>query len=111
MQAKFSEATIEVDLANMILDKFGARNDQILRSGRDISERDIAHTRLSASYMIRLAKQAIERLVYISGSKWLYDANALQIIFRDAAAAATHRSSNWEMASLAYCASLGLGRK
>ena len=102
---------MEVDLANMILSTFGPRNDQLLRSGRDITERDIAHTRLSASYMIRLAKQAIEKLTYINGSKWLYDSSPLQTIFRDAAAAATHRSANWEMASLAYCASLGLGRK
>jgi 3-hydroxy-9,10-secoandrosta-1,3,5(10)-triene-9,17-dione monooxygenase len=111
VQTKFSEATIEVDLANTILHKFGSRNDQLLRSGCDISEHYIAHTRLSASYMIRLARQAIDRLVQISGSKWLYDAHPLQIVFRDAVAAATHRSSNWELASLAYCTSLGLGRK
>ena len=111
VQARFCEAAMEVDLANMILSTFGPRNDQLLRSGRDITERDIAHTRLSASYMIRLAKQAIEKLTYINGSKWLYDSSPLQTIFRDAAAAATHRSANWEMASLAYCASLGLGRK
>jgi 3-hydroxy-9,10-secoandrosta-1,3,5(10)-triene-9,17-dione monooxygenase len=109
VQARYSEAAIEVSLANTILDTYSTRTDRMLRSNQSISNADMAETRLYASYMNRMAHQAIDRIAYISGSKWLYDSNAFQIVLRDAKAAASHRSCNWEMASINYCTALGLG--
>lgn len=109
VQARYSEAVVEVSLANSILDTYSTRTDHMLRSGQPLTDADTAHTRLYASYMNRLAHQAIDKIAYISGSKWLYDSNAFQIVLRDAKAAASHRSCNWEMASINYCTSLGLG--
>jgi len=78
----------------------------VLRAGLPITEQDIAITRMRGSRAAILAKQAVEKIAAISGSKFIYDANPLQLILRDALAAASHRSSSWELAALSYCAGL-----
>ncbi len=107
MQSKFAEATLDVELANLILTTYAERNDDVLRAGLPITEQDIAITRMRGSRASALAKQAIEKIVAISGSKFLYDTHPLQLILRDALAGASHRSSSWELAALGYCAGLG----
>jgi 3-hydroxy-9,10-secoandrosta-1,3,5(10)-triene-9,17-dione monooxygenase len=110
MQSKFADATLDVELANLILSTYAQRNDEVLRSGLPITERDIAITRMRGSRAAAMAKQAIDKIVAISGSKFIYDANPLQVILRDALAAASHRSSSWELAALGYCATLSAAR-
>jgi len=106
IQSKFAEATLDVEMANLIMSAYGQRNDEVLRSGARISEQDIALTRIRGSRAVILARQAIEKIVAISGSKFLYDANPLQLILRDATAAASHRSMAWELTALGYCSAL-----
>jgi hypothetical protein len=85
---------------------YSQRNDEVLRSGQPITEQDIAITRVRGSRASILARQAIEKIVAISGSKFLYDTNPLQLILRDAVAAASHRNMSWELTALAYCGAL-----
>jgi Acyl-CoA dehydrogenase, C-terminal domain len=66
--------------------------------------------RLRGARLISLSKRAIEQIVAVSGSKFLYDTNPLQIILRDALAAASHRTVTWELVAMAYCSTLGRGR-
>jgi alkylation response protein AidB-like acyl-CoA dehydrogenase len=106
IQSKFAEATLDVELANLIISTYGQRNDEVLRSGAPISEEEIALTRIRGSRAVILARQAIEKIVAISGSKFLYDTNPLQLILRDATAAASHRSMGWELTALGYCSAL-----
>jgi alkylation response protein AidB-like acyl-CoA dehydrogenase len=106
IQSKFAEATLDVELANLIISTYGQRNDEVLRSGAPISEEEIALTRIRGSRAVILARQAIEKIVAISGSKFLYDTNPLQLILRDATAAASHRSMAWELTALGYCSAL-----
>jgi hypothetical protein len=63
-----------------------------------------------ASYMMRLSKQAVERLCSISGSRWIFDGHPMQIILRDTLAGATHRSYNWESVAREYSQSIGIAR-
>lgn len=107
IQARYSEAAVEVSLANTMLETCTTRSDRMLRSGNPISEADITQTRLYASYMNKMSHRAIETIAYIYGSKWIYDTHAFQIVLRDAKAAASHRSCNWELASINYCKSVG----
>jgi 3-hydroxy-9,10-secoandrosta-1,3,5(10)-triene-9,17-dione monooxygenase len=104
VQSKFAEATIDVELANLIMSTYAQRNDEILRAGLPITQQDIALTRMCGSRAMTLAKQGIEKIAFISGSKFVYDANPLQLILRDALTAASHRSSSFELAALNYCA-------
>jgi alkylation response protein AidB-like acyl-CoA dehydrogenase len=110
MQSKFADATMDVELANLIISTYAQRNDAVLRAGTPITEQDIAITRMRGSRAATLAKQAVEKIAAISGSKFVYDANPLQLILRDALTAASHRSSSWELAALSYCAGLGSTR-
>jgi len=106
IQSKFAEATLDVEMANLIMSFYGQSNDMVLRAGAPISEQDIALTRIRGSRAVILARQAIEKIVAISGSKFLYDTNPLQLILRDATAAASHRSMAWELTALGYCSAL-----
>jgi len=106
IQSKFAEATLDVEMANLIISFYGQSNDGVLRAGAPISEKDIALTRIRGSRAVILARQAIEKIVAISGSKFLYDTNPLQLILRDATAAASHRSMAWELTALGYCSAL-----
>jgi 3-hydroxy-9,10-secoandrosta-1,3,5(10)-triene-9,17-dione monooxygenase len=106
MQSRFAEAMVDVELANLIMTTYGLRHDEILRSGRPISERDIAFTRMLGARASILAKQAVDKIAAFSGSKFVYDANPLQLILRDAVTAASHRSASWDLTALGYCAAL-----
>jgi alkylation response protein AidB-like acyl-CoA dehydrogenase len=106
VQSKFAEATIDVELAELMLSTYGRRNDDALRAGLPITEIDIARTRMRGSRVASVARQAVDKTVAISGSKFVYDANPLQLILRDVTTAASHRSMSWELAALTYCAAL-----
>ena len=110
VQQKVAESAAEVRTADLILDAYLHRSVEALNAGGIIGEADIAQNRLMASYMIRLAKQAIERLCSISGSRWIFNSHPMQVILRDALAGATHRSYNWETIAREYSQSIGVAR-
>ena len=106
MQSKFADATMDIELANLIVSTATQRNAEVLRTGLPITEQDIALTRMRGSRACELAKQGIEKIAAVSGSKFVYDDNPLQRILRDALTAASHRSSSFELAGLSYFAEL-----
>ena len=110
VQQKVAESAAEVKTACMILETELARSVEALEAGAAIGDAEIAHNRLMASYMMRLSKQAIERLCSISGSRWIFNGHPMQLILRDALAGATHRSYNWESTARDYSHSIGLAR-
>jgi 3-hydroxy-9,10-secoandrosta-1,3,5(10)-triene-9,17-dione monooxygenase len=110
VQQKIAESAAEVKTANLIFDEYLRRSVQALDSGEPIGTAEIAHNRLMASYMMRLSKQAVERLCSLSGSRWIFNSHPMQIILRDALAGATHRSYNWEATARDYSQSIGIAR-
>jgi 3-hydroxy-9,10-secoandrosta-1,3,5(10)-triene-9,17-dione monooxygenase len=111
VQQKMAESTAEVHTANLILDTHLRDSVAMLEAGTAIGDNAIAKNRLMSSYMIRLSKQAIERLCDVSGSRWIYNDHPLQVILRDALAGATHRGFNWEVNARAYSRSIGIERR
>jgi 3-hydroxy-9,10-secoandrosta-1,3,5(10)-triene-9,17-dione monooxygenase len=110
VQQKLAESAAEVKTANLILDSHLSRSVAALDAGETIGAAEIAHNRLMASYMMRLSKQAVERLCSISGSRWIFDGHPMQAVLRDTLAGATHRSYNWEAMAREYSQSLGIAR-
>jgi len=110
VQQKVAESAAEVATAVMILDTRLERSNTVLESGADITDADIADNRLMASYMIRQARQAVERLCSLSGSRWIFNSHPMQVILRDTLAGATHRSYNWESIARDYSQSIGVAR-
>jgi 3-hydroxy-9,10-secoandrosta-1,3,5(10)-triene-9,17-dione monooxygenase len=110
VQQKLAESAAEVATANMILDTHLANSVAAIEAGEPIGEKETARNRLMSAYMVRLSKQAIERLCSLSGSQWVYNSHPMQAILRDALAGSTHRGFNWEINARAYSQSIGVAK-
>jgi 3-hydroxy-9,10-secoandrosta-1,3,5(10)-triene-9,17-dione monooxygenase len=110
VQQKLAESAAEVNTANLILETHTARAVAALEAGDEITPQATAHNRLMSSYMLRLSRQAIERLCSLTGSQWVYNSHPMQRILRDALAGSTHRAFNWETQARAYVQSIGIER-
>ena len=110
LQQKIAESAVEVKTANLIFETHLRQSDDLVNSGEPIHDADIDQNRLMASYMIRLAKQAVERLCSISGSRLAFNTHPMQVILRDALVGATHRSYNWESIARDFSQSIGIVR-
>jgi 3-hydroxy-9,10-secoandrosta-1,3,5(10)-triene-9,17-dione monooxygenase len=109
-QQKIAESAAEITTANMILDTYLKRCTEALNAGAAIGAPEIAENRLMASYMIRLSKQAVERLCSLSGSRWAFNSHPMQVVLRDMLVGSTHRSYNWEAMAREYSHSIGIAR-
>lgn len=110
VQQKLAESSAEVKSANLILDTHLRDSVAAVDAGEAIGEREIAGNRLMSAYMVRLSRQAIERLVTLSGSHWVYNSHPMQVILRDALAGSSHRAFNWEINARAYSQSVGVAK-
>jgi 3-hydroxy-9,10-secoandrosta-1,3,5(10)-triene-9,17-dione monooxygenase len=109
IQQKIAEAAAEVNTANLILDSYVTRSVEALEAG-PISEQLLAQNRLMASYMMRLAKQAVERLCALSGSRWVFDSHPMQVVLRDTLTGSTHRAFSWDENARIFAQSIGIVR-
>ena len=110
LQQRIAESAAEVKTGNMIFETHLRQSDDLVNSSEPIREADIVQNRLMASYMIRLSKQAVERLCWISGSRWAFNTHPMQVILRDALVGATHRSYNWESIARDFSQNIGISR-
>jgi alkylation response protein AidB-like acyl-CoA dehydrogenase len=110
VQQKVAESAAEVHTANLILDTHLRDSVAAIDEGDVIGDKEVARNRLMSAYMVRLSKQAIERLCSVSGSHWVYNSHPMQLILRDALAGASHRGFNWETNARSYSQSIGIER-
>jgi 3-hydroxy-9,10-secoandrosta-1,3,5(10)-triene-9,17-dione monooxygenase len=110
VQQKVAEGAAGVHTANLIMESYTARSVEALESGQPITEQMLAQNRLMAAHMLRTARDAVERLCLISGSRWVFNSHPMQVILRDALVGSTHRAFNWEDNARIYAQSIGLVR-
>ncbi len=110
IQQRIAESTAELKTANMIFETHLRRSDDLINSAEPIGEAHIVENRLMGSYMIRLSKQAVERLCSLSGSRWAFNSHPMQVILRDVLVGATHRSYNWDSIARDYSQNIGIAR-
>jgi alkylation response protein AidB-like acyl-CoA dehydrogenase len=108
LQLRIAEAIAEVETVRSIFDGCLADAVARLEAREAITDQDALKNRMVAAHMVKLARSAIERLCGVSGSGWLFDQHPLQVIFRDAVAASTHRAMNFETNAKAYVRGLGI---
>jgi 3-hydroxy-9,10-secoandrosta-1,3,5(10)-triene-9,17-dione monooxygenase len=111
VQQKLAECAAEVKIANLILDTGVRESVAAAAAGRAIGDKDVADNRLMTAYMVRLCRQAVERLAAISGSRFIFDSHPMQIILRDTIAGVSHRGFNWELNARVYSQSIGIARR
>jgi 3-hydroxy-9,10-secoandrosta-1,3,5(10)-triene-9,17-dione monooxygenase len=110
VQQRIAESTAELNTANMIFETHLRQSDDLVNSDAPIREADVLQNRLMASYMIRLSKQAVERLCLLSGSRVAFNSHPMQVILRDVLVGATHRSYSWDAIARDYSQSVGIAR-
>ena len=110
VQQKVAEAAAGVHTANLIMDSYTQRSVTALEAGETITEQMLAENRLMAEHMLRTARNAVERLCMISGSRWIFNSHPMQVILRDALAGSTHRAFNFEDNARIYAESIGIKR-
>jgi len=107
-QLRVGEAAASVETARAILDRHLQEADRRLAAGEAISDFDVQRNRMMASHMMRVARDAVDRLCTATGSGWIFDNTALNVVFRDTIAGATHRAMNFDANAKTYARSLGL---
>jgi len=110
IQQRIAESTAELNTANMIFETHVRQSDDLVNSDAPIREADVLQNRLMASYMIRLSKQAVERLCLLSGSRVAFNSHPMQVVLRDVLVGATHRSYSWDAIARDYSQSIGIAR-
>jgi alkylation response protein AidB-like acyl-CoA dehydrogenase len=102
VQLRLAEAAAEVDTATLLLRTICARNVAAMAAGEAITQARIAESRRDIVFVVKLARQAVDRIYDASGAHALYDASSLQRVYRDVQAAASHLFLKWEVGALPY---------
>lgn len=101
VQARVAEAAVEVESARLMLAANCADMLAAAQSGRPALERK-ALWRRDAAHAARCAVRAVDLLFEAGGASALFDTHPLQRAFRDAHAAASTISLNWDAQASIY---------
>jgi alkylation response protein AidB-like acyl-CoA dehydrogenase len=101
-QLKVSECEAEVDAARLLLRRNCIENLATIRASGTLTLEQRARNRRDHAYAVKLALQAVDRLMTASGAHGLYADNPMQRYFRDAHAAAAHIALNWDASGRPY---------
>jgi two-component flavin-dependent monooxygenase/oxygenase LndZ5 len=102
MYQRISETAADIETVRLIFDQCTGRAVARLERGDVVTARDVQKNRMMGAQMVRLARGAIDRLCGSVGSGWIFDQHPLSIVFRDAAAGATHRAMNFDALARDY---------
>ena len=111
VRLRIAESTAEIETASLILDATLRDCVTRLSSAEPITMPDVLNKRFTGAYMVRLARQAVDRLCMVSGSSWVFEGHPLQLVFRDAMTGATHRAMSFETHAQNYMRGMGLEAK
>ena len=102
VQMRIAEATAEIEAARALLsvDRDKIRAGAAKRDVPDYEQR--VKYRLNAGYAAKLAVQAVERLLPLSGGRGLENSHPLQRQWRDVHAVAQHIALVWDVQALNY---------
>ena len=102
VQLRLAEAAAEADTASLLLRTTCAANVASVAKGEAITPERLARSRRDILFVVKLARQAVDRLYEASGAHALYDDAPLQRVYRDVQAAATHLFLKWDVGALPY---------
>jgi alkylation response protein AidB-like acyl-CoA dehydrogenase len=102
VQLRVAEATACIDAARLMIFHDLAEALETASSGGPISVDMRLRNRRDQAFCVRLLVQAIDALFLAAGGQGLFLASPLQRIWRDAHAAASHISLNWDSTGSMY---------
>jgi resorcinol 4-hydroxylase (FADH2) len=96
VQSRVAEASALIDAARLVIFRDLADADAAVASGGAIDLDTRLRNRRDQAFCVRLLIQAVDALFLASGGQGIFLAKPLQRIWRDAHAAASHISLNWD---------------
>ncbi len=102
VQLRVAEATACIDAARLLIFRDLAEALGAVERGEPISVDMRLRNRRDQAFCVRLLVQAVDALFLAAGGQGLFLENSLQRIWRDAHAAASHISLNWDSTGSMY---------
>lgn len=102
MQLHIAEASVEVDLARLLILRDVRATMAAMEEGRALTVAEKARNRRDMAYSGRLCSQAVNRLFGATGAIAIFRDNIAQQKYRDMAAVMRHVTVNWDIAGTTY---------
>jgi alkylation response protein AidB-like acyl-CoA dehydrogenase len=102
VQLALAEAAAEADTALLLARTVAVANTSLVAAGETVTPERLITARRDIAFAVKLALRAVDRLYALCGAHAIYDGAALQLVFRDAHAAAAHLFLKWEIGALPY---------
>lgn len=102
LQIRASEASAEIDCAQLLYDAAIERMAQKARSGASWTPLEVAELKRDASYLGLLCRRAVDRLAEAMGAKGLAEESPVQMAKQDVQAACAHISMVWDANAQPY---------
>jgi resorcinol 4-hydroxylase (FADH2) len=102
IQTRVAEARAAIDAARLLMLRDIAETYETVARGDVVSLDMRLGNRLHQAFCVRLLVQAIDALFVASGGQGIFTGKLVQRMWRDAHAAATHVSLNWDAVSTMY---------
>jgi alkylation response protein AidB-like acyl-CoA dehydrogenase len=102
IQTRVAEAAASIDAARLMMMRDIAEAYDTIARGEAVGLDMRLGNRLHQSFCVRLLVQAIDALFVASGGQGIFAGKLVQRMWRDAHAAATHVSLNWDAVSTMY---------
>jgi alkylation response protein AidB-like acyl-CoA dehydrogenase len=102
IQLRVAEAAAGIDAATLLVLRDCDRIMAVHEGGQRLAEAERARNKGDLGFAVRLATQAVDRLVESGGGQSLFDSNLIQRSWRDIHAGAMHISVNWDAVGSLY---------
>ncbi len=102
IQTRVAEASASIDAARLLMLRDTAETYDAVVRGDVVGLDTRLGNRLHQAFCVRLLIQAIDALFVASGGQGIFTGKLVQRMWRDAHAAATHVSLNWDAVSTMY---------
>ena len=102
LQLHIAESAAEIDSARLLMMRDTRSAMDAMRAGREMSLAERARARRDHAYIVRLCRQAVDRLFTAVGGQGIFLDNVAQRKFRDIHAMSGHLALNWDIAGTTY---------
>lgn len=102
LQLHIAESAAEIDSARLLMMRDTRAAMDAMVAGRELTLVERSRNRRDHAYVVRLCRQAVDRLFTAVGGQGIFLDNVAQRKFRDIHAMSAHLALNWDIAGTTY---------
>jgi len=102
LQLHIAESAAEIDSARLLMMRDTQSAMAAMNEGRELTLAERSRNRRDHAYVVRLCRQAVDRLFAAMGGQGIFLDNVAQRKFRDIHAMSGHLALNWDIAGTTY---------